>query len=442
MLNHADRNLKPCEGSDPSLRSGHAFARFSGLLVLLLLAFCLVCCTGQSRQEISFVFQTSAGAAAEPYWKEVIADFEAKYPQYQVNLKVIDWANGSKYIEDLIQQGRPPALARVTTVSIPGYVAKGLVEPMEGYMSADFKNQFAPVLINEGAQYQGRTFGLPIAVSVRGLYYNKELFERAGINAPPKTWDELRDTAIKISKLSSDVYGFGIQGRKVETSTYFYYFLWSNGGEVLSPDGTRATFNSAEVVEALTFLSDLVDASATQPDPTKDERTDLENGFAQGKYGMIIGPNKLAKRLDTEGKIRYDVTLVPYKKTPNTLAVEDTLILFRQADYKEVAWKFVEFIYQDKYRLQYIQKVENVVPEKLSIAADPQLTSDRVNSFFMQQLLPIARFEPVNTKSTEMADIVTQEVQAAYKKAKMPKAALDAAVGRINEQLGYSAAAW
>ena len=408
--------------------------------VWMALAMWLSACGAEPSKEITFVYLTNNPATIEQYWKDTIADFESKNPNVKVNLLMPTFTDGPKKIEELVKAGKPPALARVSTRSLPAYVAQGLVEPMDDYMTAEFKAQFAPALVNEGAQYQGRTFGLPIAVTVRGFYYNKDLLQRAGVTAAPKTWDELRDAAVKVSRLSNDVAGFGIQGKGNETSTYFYYFLWGNGGDVLSNDGTRATFNSPRGVEALNFMLSLIDAKAAPADPTKSERTDLENDFVKGKYGMIIAPNRLSARLEKEATFPYEVASVPFRTTPTTLAVEDTLILFKQADHKDVAWKFVEFIYQDSYRVDFALR-EGFIPEKTTIANDPKISGNAATTFFVRQL-SVARFEPLNTKSQDIANILGKELAEAYRKTKAAKAALDAAAKQINSQLDYSATAW
>ena len=392
-----------------------------------------------SKTEITFVFMRTSDVT-QPYWEQVIRDFEAANPTIHVNLHVFTWDEGPGKIAEMVKQGRPPNLARVATRSIPEYVAAGWVEPVDTYMNAQFRSEFIPALINEGAQYQGRTFGIPVTASTRVLYYNKDLFRKAGVANPPQNWDELRAAAVKISQLGNGVYGFGLQGNKVETNTYFYYFLWGNGGSVLTTDGIRAAFNGTAGVQALTFLRGLIEAGATQPDPTVDDRNTLEDGFAQGRYGMVITATKLAKRLDGDKPFEYGLAPIPVQTTSTTLGVVDDMILFKQAANKAEAWKFVEFIYQDRYRRDYALR-EGVLPEKSAVAADPQISTNATTAFFLKQL-PVARFEPINIKNADIANLVIAAVQNVYRGKETPQAALDAAAAKANELLAYSATAW
>src|SRR5262249_9671381 len=120
--------------------------------------------------------------------------------------------------------------------------------------------------------------------------------------------------------------------------------------------------------------------------------------------------------------------------------VSDTLILFRQAENKSAAWTFLDFIYQDDYRLRYAV-TEGVLPEKTTVAANPKIASDPTTRFFTDQL-SVARFEPLNVRSTDIATIVSQAVRSAYRGERSPKDALEGAAAKVNELLAYSATAW
>ncbi len=411
------------------------------LTIFLVVIFVLTACSSR-RTQVDFVFMYTSDFT-EPYWQGVIQDFEAQNPDIEVNLTIFKWAEGHDKIAELVKQGKPPTLARVATRWIPEYNAAGWLEPIDGYITPEFRDQFIPKLIDEGSQYDGRTFGLPITVSSRALYYNKDLFTQVGVDSPPQNWDELKKTAQAIAALGSDKYGFGIQGKEAETSTYFYYFLWGNGGNILSQDGTRPAFADAEGLEAAQFLNDLVTEGLTQPDPANSVRKDLETAFVEGKLGMVITGPWLATRLEAEApQLEYGLSVIPYQKTPTTLAALDTLILFKQAEEqnKKAAWKFVEFLYADEYRLQYALK-EGVLPEKTSVAQNNQITGNPAFNFFMEKL-PTGRFEPLNVKSADISNTVAAALQSAYLGQVTPEEALNNAAVQVLQMLSYSATSW
>jgi len=414
---------------------------FKVLLIFFVIILPLTACS-QKRAQVDFVFMYTSDFT-EPYWQGVIQDFEAQNPDIEVNLTIFKWADGRDKIAELVKQGKPPTLARVATRWIPEYNAAGWLEPIDGYITPEFRDQLITKLIDEGSQYDGRTFGLPITVSSRALYYNKDLFRQVGVDSPPQNWDELKKTAQAIAALGPNTYGFGIQGKEAETSTYFYYFLWGNGGDILSEDGTRPAFADAEGLEAAQFLKDMVDEGLTQPDPANSVRKDLETAFVEGKLGMVITGPWLATRLGTEApNLEYGLSVIPYQKTPTTLAALDTLILFKQAEEenKKAAWKFVEFLYADEYRLQYALK-EGVLPEKKSVAENGKITGNEAFNFFMEKL-PTGRFEPLNVRSADISNAVAASLQAVYLGQMTPEEALNSAAVQVLQMLTYSATSW
>jgi multiple sugar transport system substrate-binding protein len=412
----------------------------SSILAILCLCILLLAACSPQREQVNFVFMRTSDFT-EPYWQGVIKDFEAQNPDIQVNLSIFTWAEGRQKIADMVAQGKPPTLARVATRWIPEYVASGLLEPVDSYMSPDFRSQFIPLLINEGSQYEGRTFGLPITVSSRALYYNKALFEQAGLTSPPVNWADLRNAAQAIHALGTNTYGFGIQGNEAETSTYFYYFLWGNSGEILTADGTRPAFNGPEGQSAAKFLKGMIDDGLTQPDPAASGRKDMETAFVKGNLGMVITGPWLATRLKAEAPgLEYGLSTIPYQTTSTTLAAQDTLILFKQAENKEAAWKFVEFLYADDYRLKYALG-DGVLPEKISVAKNSQITENPAYNFFMEKL-PTGRFEPLNVKSADISTMVAEALQSAYRNEMSTTDALNSAAAKVLQMLSYSATSW
>jgi multiple sugar transport system substrate-binding protein len=417
----------------------HRTNKSAVLMMFFIVIFLLTCCSPR-RAQVDFVFMRTSDFT-EPYWQGVIKDFEAQNPDIQVNLYIFTWDVGRQKIADMVAQGKPPTLARVATRWIPEYVAAGLLEPVDNYMSAEFSSQFIPLLINEGSQYEGRTFGLPITVSSRALYYNKTLFQQAGLTSPPANWVDLKNAAKAVHAVGPETYGFGIQGKEAETSTYFYYFLWGNGGEILTTDGTRPAFNGPEGQESAQFLKEMIDEGLTQPNPAESVRKDMETAFVEGKLGMVITGPWLARRLQTEApSLDYGLSTIPYQTTSTTLAAQDTLILFKQAENKEAAWKFVEFLYADEYRLKYALG-DGVLPEKISVARNPQITENPAYNFFMEKL-PTGRFEPLNVKSADISNVVAEALQSAYRNETSTTEALNIAAAKVLQMLSYSATSW
>jgi len=134
----------------------------------------------------------------------------------------------------------------------------------------------------------------------------------------------------------------------------------------------------------------------------------------------------------------FGLATIPFNVAPVTPLVEDTLIMFKTSEHKDVTWRFIEFIYQDEYRRAYADLV-GVLPEKITVAQDPDIAARY--AFFLE-LVPDGKFEPLNIESAEVGNLVGEAVRQVYQGQLDPAAALEAAAAQAVERLAYSAGSW
>ncbi len=368
-----------------------------------------------------------------PFMKKLKKSFEAANPDIDLNIEVIDWDAGRDKLSTLINADNAPDLANIATIWLPELVSLEVVQPLDEFVSDEMRARFIPKTLR-GASYQGKLYGLPIAVSARALYCNSKLLKAAG-EKPPATWDDLLRVARKCQDPANHVYGFGVQGAKTETDVYWYYFLWANGGRILNEDKTRATFNSPEGVEALQFVVDLIHKyKVTQPDTTAYDREDLQPLFKSGKLAMVItGPWFWGMLEKDVPDLEYELAPIPRRKEQVTMAVTDNLIMFKSCKDKEAAWKFVQFFYDPKLRLEWA-KTFGMLPELKEVAESDYIKSSPQWSLLMS-LLPDGRFVPLHPRWTKISDEIRLAMEEAQLQTKSPKQALDDAAERVNAVL-------
>src|SRR5690606_22824054 len=103
----------------------------------------------------------------------------------------------------------------------------------------------------EAVTVDGKILALPFELELLGLYYNEKMLQDAGVSVP-KTWDELKEAAKKLT--TDKVAGLIIPPDKGPYFNFIWYpFMWQNGGNVISADGTKSEFDSEAVAEALDF---------------------------------------------------------------------------------------------------------------------------------------------------------------------------------------------
>jgi multiple sugar transport system substrate-binding protein len=372
---------------------------------------------------LAFAAQADAGevrvtvaeysAKTGPYFEEVKKEFEAKNPGITIKYEIVPWDVLLQKLTTDITAGTNADLSIIGTRWLIDFVQQDVAEPLDGFMTPDFKDRFIETFLSPSIM-DGKTYGLPIAASARAMYYNKELFEKAGIDGPPATWAELKDNAAKIKALGTDAFGFGLQGKEIETDVYYYYCMWSFGTEILNPDGTSG-LSTPGALEAAKLYKSMIDEGLTQPGVTSLNREDVQNLFKQGKIGMMITAPFLSNQIKDEApNLKYGVAAIPAGPTGarGTYGVTDSIIMFKNSKNKEEAWKLLDFLFTTEQRAKFTQGEGFLPVNKEEAKMDYYVNNADLAAF--TALLPDARFAPVIPGWEEIAQITSDAMQKIY----------------------------
>lgn len=370
-------------------------------------------------------------AKTGPYFQEVATAFEAANPDIKINVEVVPWDTLLQRLTTDIAGGSSPDISIIGTRWLLDFAAQGIAEPVDAYLTPEFKSTFIDTFMAPSVM-DGKIMGLPVAASARAMMVNLDLYEKAGAT-PPKTWDEFYAASQKIATLP-DTFAFGLQGKEIETDAYFYYSLWTHGGEILNADGTSG-LDSPAALEAATLYKKMIDEGLTQPSPTNYNREEVFNLFKQGKVGTIFTFPMLIPQLKEEAPdLKYQILPFPEGSAKATYGVTDTLMLFADSDVKDAAWKFIEFAYQDEWRSKF-DHAEGFLPVTKGVAAEEYYTTDPDVAGFAAGL-PYAKFAPTIANWEEIADVTVRTMQQIYLGEVAPGVALKDAAAAINKIRG------
>ncbi|MFC9896792.1 extracellular solute-binding protein [Nocardia sp. NPDC127579] len=346
-----------------------------------------------SDTTINFLAPTYSDGAngTKALWDGIIAAFKAKNPDITVNLQMESWDTINDVIRTKLQdKSTTPDLLNVDAYA--SFAGDDMLFPASEIASPATLSDIQPGFA-KNASLNGTQFALPLFASTRTLFYNTELFQRAGVATPPKTWAELTDAAKKIQALGEGISGYGLplgsEEAQGETS------IWTFGAGGAWAEGDKITVDTPANLEGVQAMRALVDAGVTQPNPGATDRKDVINAFIQGKIGMIEGlPPTIGQIQTKNAALKYATAPSPTKTgSPVTLGVADHLMAFKK-DGKKAATikKFVDFFYSADVYSGFVQK-EGFIPITNSGAA--KLADDPVTKAFAATL-PVARFYPSN----------------------------------------------
>ena len=198
--------------------------------------------------------------------KELVADFNKTHPNIEVTAKYNpDMYKGlTQNLQAAIASGKNPDVVQMG-YSFLNYAAENLqyTDLNKAFKEAGdenfMKDNFLPNVLNLAQTEDGKQIGLPYSVSVPVLYYNPEIFAKAGLDAnnPPKTWDEVSKAAKQIKDKTGNM-GFFMQ--EYADNWAQQGLIESNGGQMLKKVNgkVQAGFDSPEAAQAYQLLADMV----------------------------------------------------------------------------------------------------------------------------------------------------------------------------------------
>jgi multiple sugar transport system substrate-binding protein len=392
-----------------------------GLLALLLGVVALVQggCGGDSPKSIKVVIAEYSRDHTRPFWQG-LAEQYTKQTGVKVDLQVIDWNTIDQQVSTMIQNNQPPDVLNLNSFS--SYAKDGLLYSGDEALSPKTREDFLEAFAR-GGTYRDKLYGFPILASARAFFYNRDLLAKAGVTAPPRTWDELVQAAKRVQALGSGTIGYALPLGPEEAQAEWSIWMWNNGGDWKA--GEAWAINSEKNLQALQFLAALANThKVTQINPGKTNRTDgAFQLFKDGKVGMVMGFSPLAAQLDAEGKVDYGVGEMPTNTgTSITLAVEDYLMAFKKKGNQESVKKFLDLYYQPENITRWIA-AEGFLPVTKS-GLRQMSTNAKLQPYL--SALPNARLAPTTDPAWDRVKLdVQQSIGLAVQPGGNPKQVLD-----------------
>ena len=240
--------------------------------------------------------------------REIIDDYNAtNTDNINVQIDIMDNDTLQSKLPTAVSTGTGPSFVLVGIEYIKQYAKNGLIEDISDFWDTegiDKANFYENVVAKS---YVGDTlYGVPMQYNLQYLYYNKDIFEAAGLDpeTPPTTLEELKADAIACTDKSKNQYGLGLP------TDYGYYceYLWANGGDVINEDGTANLLNSTENADTLSWLSDLLLNEGVSPEGLT--ATDADTMFQSGQLAMYTSGPWNINGLNELG-VNYGITAIP-----------------------------------------------------------------------------------------------------------------------------------
>ena len=366
--------------------------------------------------------------------KALITEFEAAHPNIKVEIVAIPFAEFANKLKIAIGAGTGPDVFTIDCTWIASFAELGAITPLDSFMTLNIYNDFIPSA-QRTITWKGHVWASPLDESSTAIFYNKRLFEEAGIE-PPKsvdeawTWDEFLKVAKALTKDvdgdgQTDVWGVHLDYGVGEWVAYLQMpWIWENGGEVLGENNTKASgyLNSQETVEALQFFRELFTLHKVAP------LSWIPDPLVNGVVAMEIDGPWHAQYFDTVfPDFEYGIAPLPYKVKHASNCGSWNLAISSTCENKEAAWELVKWMTTGEGAKKWYEMVRRLPAQRSVYEAYPELYEYPMN-IFTTQLIKYGIPRPVTPAWAEVAHEVSSLFEiAALGELDLQKAADEAA---------------
>lgn len=355
---------------------------------------------------------------------KIIAEYMKENPDVEVTHETVAFDQLLNRISTGQLGGASPDIYHFYGLWMADFIDSNLLATPPDDVTRNITSGYAKGTVG-GASYKDVTWGFPTEIDIYQLIYNKKLFKAAGIEKAPTSWGELKSAAEKLTVKDSSgkvtQAGFMLLPNWDSGVTHpWTSLLWSNGGEYVASDYSKALFNEQPGVEALQLQLDMIKANSVIMSTNLANDADFESGRA----AMTIMANwwGATLRASSIGMENVGVAQIPFTPghSPVPLQYEWLWGVSQSSKKQEAAWKFLTWLNSPRSEGQsspmgdFLTSALNAIPGRLS---DQKAHADLLNDPFVKpfvEAVPTARSEAVIPRAQEIKTALEKQIEAAW----------------------------
>ena len=314
------------------------------LALVLAIAMLLPVISIASAEDVTLTYACfSAAGAQEETLKSMISVFESKNPGIKIDVQLTGYADYFTALATKVAGGNAPDVFEMNMENFLSYMLRGQTADLSG-LGINTANYSAGTIA--AVSNDGKLYAVPASFSTCVLFYNKALFDQAGVSYPTETWTwaDAQAAAEKIRALGDDIWGYN----QPVTYNEFYKSIASNGGSLLNADLTAFTVNTPENVAVLDAMIARVRGDKhvmpTQEDLAGRGDWDL---FEEGKLGMIITGIWAFSTFTEKCAFDWDIVTEPGFKDKASFFFANVNCISPSSAKQEAAAKFIDAMGSD-----------------------------------------------------------------------------------------------
>ena len=373
--------------------------------------------------------------------RQLAKQFMADNPDVKVTFTVVPATSYNQKVQTMIAGGKAPDLFNGGDVQIPNYVTKKFVLDLKPYIARENYDLsgFYPEII-DNLTYDGQLVGLTDNYDTQVMYYNTDLFKKAGVAEPTSewTWDDFLAAARKITSGSGSSKTYGAVYDNWFAPVYDQ--IWADGGDPFPENGKKCGYDSPEAVKAFTQIQDLY-KEGLSPTPSEFSANGTEQQFLSGRVGMLIGNGRWSAYTFKDVK-KFGWKVAPLPKGDAGRANFFHISMFaipRASKNPEAAFAFLKYMVSEEGIKAGLDNMQGI-PARKSIAESAEFQQAPFNVRHntvapFTESLPTVHRAPSLTNFSEVNDTVTAKLSPIWNLQAAPAQVLPAVCAAVEPKL-------
>lgn len=321
------------------------------LVLAVILSLLLTACGGAaaSSQKADITMMMWGDPAELDVWNKIVEDFHTANPNITVKVDVSDWDSYWTKLKTMLSAGTPPDVFAMDAPLYLDYQSRGVLLNLQPYLDKNpdlLKGVYPQTL--EAYKTPDGMFGLPRDFQTVALFYNKDMFDAAGVDYPTADWtyDDLRNAAKQLTKDSNSdgkIDQFGFYSDLWDMELIWSEGIWAYGGDIINADHTKTLIGEPKAREAWQLFHDMMFEDKSWPD----SNTAGEYGgdpFLAGVAAMTTIGHWVVPGY-SEVKFKWDVAPMPKGPAGQATSVNSAgFVVAKDSKSPDAAFEFLKYV--------------------------------------------------------------------------------------------------
>jgi multiple sugar transport system substrate-binding protein len=298
--------------------------------------------TPYNGEEVTITYGFWDTAQADAIDAQIEA-FKVHFPNITVEPQIVPWAQYWTQLQTAVGGGKTFDVFWINTASLPVYASVEALLPITSIVGAGgIDPALLPAPLVAAYSWEGVQYGLPRDFDTIALFYNKDIFDAAGVAYPDDTWtwETYRTVAEQLTDANAGIYGAGLQTSWQEN---YYNFIWQNGGDLLDDTLKKSLVGEPPAAEAFTYLTEFFTSELTPSIAIQQSNPVADTLFPAGQVALLTGGSFRAGTY-AQAEANIDVAPLPQGKQRATAIHGLANVIWAGTESPGAALEWVKFL--------------------------------------------------------------------------------------------------